>query len=108
MTLGSIIGRLEDKAFVEETLAGLDDIVLLTRLRTAAEAADEPLSDFAAALVGRFVQSAGDEAWLSLIATAARAGDPAAASLRYMLATGLTLDAGSRDRHGPVPRTGAS
>jgi hypothetical protein len=107
MTLGSILGRLEDNAFVEETLAGLDDIVLLTRLRTAAESAGEPLSEFAAALVGRFVQGAGDEAWLSLIATASRAHDPAAAGLHYMLSAGLALEARSH-HHGRAPETGAS
>jgi hypothetical protein len=36
MSLGSIIAQLGDETFVEEALAGLDDIVLLTRLRAAA------------------------------------------------------------------------
>jgi hypothetical protein len=98
MTLGSIISRLEDKAFVEEALANLDDIVLLTQLRTAADAAQEPLGEFAAGLVGRFVQLAGDEAWLSLMAAASRADDPALASLRSMLSAALRLDPGGH-RH---------
>jgi hypothetical protein len=95
MTLGAIIGRLQDKAFVEETLAGLDDIVLLTRLQAAAAAAGESLSDVATGLVGRFVQSATDEAWLSLITSAMRANDPAAASLRRMLSAALSLETSS-------------
>jgi hypothetical protein len=101
MTLGAMIGRLQDKAFVEQTLAGLDDIVLLTRLQAAATAAGEPLSDTAAGLVGCFVQSATDEAWLSLITSAMRASDPAAASLRCMLSTGLALKIPSLHCHAP-------
>lgn len=103
MTLGSIIGQFDDASFVEETLATLDDIVLMTRLRAAAEAGNESLSDVARAILGRFVQSANDEAWLSLMTTAARAADPAAASLRCMLSTGLQLVSGShqQDCHAP-------
>jgi hypothetical protein len=101
MTLGAIIGRLQDKAFVEQALADLDDIVLLTSLQTAAAAAHEPLCDVATGLVGRFVQFASDEAWLALITSAMRASDPAAASLRCMLSTGLTLDVKSHQCHAP-------
>src|SRR5689334_20015708 len=92
MTLGAIIGRLQDAAFVEQTIADLNDIVLLSRLQTAAAAAGEPLSAVATGLVGRFVQSATDEAWLSLITSAMGARDPAAASLHCMLSTVLALE----------------
>jgi hypothetical protein len=105
MTLGSIIGQFDDAAFVEETLAALDDIVLMTRLRAAAAAENEPLSDFARTILGRFVQSADDEAWLSLMTTAARAPDPAAASLRCMLSTGLQLVSGLHQQEGHAPKT---
>lgn len=101
MTLGSIIGRLQDTAFVEQTLADLDDIVLLTRLQTAAAVAREPLCDVATELVGRFVRFASDEAWLALITSAMRANDPAAESLRCMLSMGLTLDVQSHQCHPP-------
>lgn len=99
MTLGSIIARLGDETFVEETLAGLDDIVLLARLRAAADAAQEPLADFAAALVGHFVQRADDAAWLSLVTVAARAPDPAAASLQRMLSAALPVEASAGQHH---------
>jgi hypothetical protein len=94
---------LQDKSFVEEAVAGLDDIVLLTRLQATAAAAGEPLSDVATGLVGRFVQSAADEAWLSLITSAMRAKDPAAASLRHMLSAGLNLEV--QPRHCRASRT---
>lgn len=99
MTLGSIIAQLGDETFVEEALAGLDDIVLLTRLRAAADAAQEPLADFAAGLVGQFMQHADDAAWLSLVTAAARAPDPASASLRHMLLAGLRFEASARQHH---------
>jgi hypothetical protein len=101
MTLGAIIGRLQDAAFVEQTLADLDDIVLLSRLQTAAAVAHEPLCDVATGLVGRFVQVATDEAWLALITSAMRANDPAAASLRCMLSAALTLDVQSHQCRSP-------
>lgn len=99
MSLGIIIAKLGDRGSVEEALAGLDDIVLLTRLRVGADAAQEPLCDYATELIARFVQLAGHEAWLSLIATALRAPDPAIASLRSMLNAALQLEtAGARTR----------
>lgn len=101
MTLGAIIGLLQDKAYVEQTLAELDDIVLLARLQAAAAAAGKPLSDVATELVGSFVHSASDEAWLSLVTSAMHASDPAAGSLRCMLSTGLTLKVQSLCCHAP-------
>ncbi len=85
MTLGSIIARLDDETFVEQALAGLDDLVLIARLRSAAEAAQEPLGSFASLMVGRFVQHAPDDKWLALMTAASRADDPAAGALRCIL-----------------------
>jgi hypothetical protein len=93
LTLGTIISQLGDETYVEEALARLNDIVLLTRLRAAAEAAQQPLGDFAAALVGQFLQQADDAAWLSLLAVAARAPDPASACLNRMLSAALPVTA---------------
>jgi|SRR5262245_37085058 len=98
MTLGCILTQLGDETLVEQALAGLDDIVLLTRLRAAADAAQEPLSDFAAGLVGHFLQHADAAAWLSLVTAAARASDPAAAALNCMLSAALPVD---RHAHEP-------
>ena len=89
MTLGSIINQLGDDTFVEEALARLNDIVLLTRLRAAADAAQQSLAAFTAALVGQFLQHADDAAWLSLLAVASRAPDPAGACLNRMLSAAL-------------------
>jgi hypothetical protein len=90
--LGSIISHLHDDAFVEEYVASLDDLVLLARLRQAADAAGTSLGDAASEAVGRFVQHAGDEQWLALVTTASRAQDPAAACLHRMLQVALPCD----------------
>ena len=107
MTLGSIIARLGDETFVEETLAGLDDIVLLARLRAAADAAQEPLADFAAALVGHFVQRADDAAWLSLVTVCSprsRSGrrQPAAHALSGVAGRGKRRPTSHPHAHQPV------
>ena len=89
MTLGSILAQLNDGAILQEALADLDDVVLLARLGTAAEAAHEPVGSFASALVGHFVQHANDEQWLALLSAANRADNPAGAALRRILLMGL-------------------
>lgn len=91
--LGNIIARLHDNAFVEEVVAGLDDLVLLARLRHAADAAEMSLGEAVSAAVGHFVQHAGDNQWLSLMTAASKAPDPAAACLRRMLLVALQRDA---------------
>jgi hypothetical protein len=104
MTLGSIIARLNDETFVEQALAGLDDLALIARLRSAAEAAQEPLGSFASLMVGRFVQHAQDDKWLALMTAASRADDPAAGALRQILSEALLDEEQSEralHRHNP-------
>jgi len=87
--LGNIIARLHDDAFVEEFVAGLDDLVLLARLRQVADVAQMSLGCAASEAVGRFVQHAGDDQWLALMTVASRAEDPAVACLHRMLLEAL-------------------
>ena len=91
MLLGSIIANLTDETSVLETLASLDDLVLLARMREAAAASGEPLGCFASAAVGSFVARADDAAWLSLMAVASKADDPGRACLRYILGTEIPV-----------------
>jgi len=95
MTLGSILSQLADEAFVEQALLGLDDIVLLARLRNAADAANASLAEFTAQLVGRFLRAADAEAWLAVHTSASRARNPAAAALNSMLLSALSSSATS-------------
>jgi hypothetical protein len=85
MLLGAIIANLSDETSILETLASLDDLVLLARMREAAAEAGEPLGSFASAVVGSFVARADDTAWLSLMAVTSKADDPGKACLRYIL-----------------------
>jgi hypothetical protein len=89
MLLGSIIAGLSNEATILETLASLDDWVLLASLREAAAAAGEPLGHFASATVGSFLARADDAAWLSLMAVTSKSDDPGKACLRYILGTQL-------------------
>ena len=91
MLLGSIIAGLSNEANIEETLASLDDLVLLARLREAAVAVGEPLGSFASAAVGSFLSRADDTAWLSLMAVTSKSNDPGKACLRYILGTELPM-----------------
>ena len=97
MLLGSIIANLSDETTILETLASLDDLVLMARLREAAAEAGEPLGGFASAAVGSFVARADDAAWLSLMAVTSKAHDPSKACLRYILGTKI-----------PEPKTSCS
>ena len=96
MLLGTAIARLQDDAYVEETLAALDDWVLIARLRGAADAAGLSLSDFASAAVGSFLDRASDEDWLALMTAANGAADPASACLKVMVAFGVKPEATAR------------
>ena len=89
MLLGSIIAALSDETSILETLASLDDLVLLARMREAAAASGETLGSIASAAVGSFVARADDAAWLSLMAVTNQADDPGKACLKYILGTEL-------------------
>ena len=91
MLLGSIITNLSDETTILETLASLEDVVLLARMRGAADAAGEPLGSFVSAAVGSFVARADDAAWLSLMAVTSKADDPGKACLRYILGTEIPM-----------------
>ena len=96
MLLGTAIARLQDEAHVEETLAALDDWVLMARVRSAADAAGVSLRDFASTAVGSFLDRASDEDWLALMTAANRAPDPATACLKVMVDFGLSRGASSQ------------
>ena len=89
MLLGTMIANLSDEASIVETLASLDDLVLLARMHAAAADAGEPIGSFASAVVGTFVARADDATWLSLMAVAGKRDDPAKACLKYILGTEL-------------------
>lgn len=93
MHLGEMLHRLADDCSAADALTALGDIVLFTRVASAAEGFDETPGAYVATSVGRFAATADDAAWSSLIANMERAGDPAGAALAYMLGWALESDA---------------
>jgi hypothetical protein len=85
--------RLQSPDYAERLLEGLGDLVLLTKVRVAADQFDENPADYAVTAVARFSQEASDEAWLAIMNTLERAPDPASACLRHMVEWALTEDA---------------
>lgn len=89
MHLGELISQFDDEGVVVETLARLDDLALLARVREAADASGTDICGFVQEAVGRFATGADEGEWLGLIAAATRAADPGLAALKRMLELGL-------------------
>jgi len=85
MLLGDLIARFQDHGTVDEMLLSLGDLALTARV--VALAADNGISagELAAQSVGRFVDDASDDEWLTLIGQMSRAADPGTEFLRRML-----------------------
>jgi hypothetical protein len=67
MLLGDVIARFEDEAVVSETLFALDDLALMARIATLAAENSVSAGEFAMQSIGRFVNGASDEEWLTLL-----------------------------------------
>jgi hypothetical protein len=85
MLLGDVIARFEDEAVVSETLFALDDLALMARIATLAAENSVSGGEFAMQSIGRFVNGASDEEWLTLLGQMARAEDPGQVFLRHAL-----------------------
>jgi len=85
MHLGELISQFDDEGVVVETLARLDDLALLARVRKAADASDTDICGFVQGVVGRFATGVDEAEWLGLIAVATKAPDPGLAALRRMV-----------------------
>lgn len=85
MLLGDLIARLQDEAVVSETLLSLGDLALTARVVALAAASDVSVGELAAQTVGRFVNTASEEDWLTLIGQMSRAENPGQVFLRRAL-----------------------
>jgi len=85
MQLGDIIARFQDEALVSETLCSLGDLALMASIVTRAAESNVSIGEFAVATVGRFINGATDEQWLTLIGQMSRADDPGQVFLRRVL-----------------------
>lgn len=89
MLLGDVMARFEDDAFVNETLFALDDLALTARVVALAAENNVSAGEFAAQSVGRFVNGASDEEWLTLVGLMSRADNPGQVFLRRVLSNAL-------------------
>lgn len=85
MLLGDVIAKFEDEAFVNETLLELGDLALTARVVAAAAENSVSAGEFAVQSVGRFVNAASDEEWLTLIGLMSRAENPGQIFLKRVL-----------------------
>lgn len=92
MTLGDLIGRMDEADVAERAIAALRDPSLLERLASAGNAAGMSAGEYAAFSVRSFANTAGDEAWLALIGRSQTRSDPGLAALAYILEAGLSAD----------------
>ena len=81
MLLGDVIARFEDPAVVGETLFALEDLALMAQIARLAAENNVSAGEFAMQSIGRFVNGASDEEWLTLIGQMSRAGQTAVLAL---------------------------
>jgi hypothetical protein len=96
MLLGDLIAQLQDEAVVSETLLSLGDLALASRFAAIAAASNVSVGELAAQKIGRFVSTASDEDWLTLIGQMSRAENPGQVFLRRALSNaGRPCETGS-------------
>jgi len=85
MLLGDIIARFRDEAVVSEALLLLDDFALTAQVVGRAADSNVSAGELAVESVGRFVNGATDEEWLTLIGQMSRSDNPGGVFLRRVL-----------------------
>ncbi|CAN1724834.1 conserved protein of unknown function [Hyphomicrobium sp. 1Nfss2.1] len=98
MTLGDLIWRMEDPAVADEAAGTIRDAALLRRLSAAAAAAQLQIGEYVASSVRLFANTAGDEAWITMIGRCQAHSDPGLAALTYMLESRLHADEAQKHR----------
>jgi len=93
MNLGNLIASLEHEDTGESALMALDDIVLLSAVRTMGEAYGESVGAYIATSARRFASRAGDETWLSMLGAMERSTAPGQTALQRILRWALDEDA---------------
>jgi hypothetical protein len=86
MLLGDVLARFTDDSFAAETILRLDDLPLVARITTEAEAQGRSLGEFAASSVRHYAAHARDEEWITLMGALGRADDPGAVCLKRAFA----------------------
>jgi hypothetical protein len=89
MTLGDLLGQLQDPAEIHQLLAEAGNVKLVAKLNEVAEARGCNPCDAALRAVDDFALHAEDEAWLKLVGLIQDADAPAATCLNEMIAWSL-------------------
>ena len=100
MLLGDVLRALQDETLAMETLAAMNDLALLTRVRNAAGLLGETPGECAANSVRGFADRAGDEDWLSLMTAIENSGDAGQTRLARMIDWALERDAAPQTHAG--------
>lgn len=79
--LGDILARLTDEAAAVETILGMGDLTLLTRVREQAAADGIDVAACVTQTVQRYANEASNEEWMTLMGALNRSQDPAATCL---------------------------
>lgn len=93
MLLGDIISQLEDQAFATETILGLADLGLLSRLQERADASGLSLGSYAVWAARIYADNAPPDEWTTLMGVLGQADDPGSAFLRRALTYALAAEA---------------
>jgi hypothetical protein len=96
MLLGELLRDLQDETLAMETLAAMNDVVLLVRVRDAATLLAETPGEYAANSVRSFANQAGDEDWLALMTAIETSADAGQTCLARMIGWALRRDVARR------------
>jgi hypothetical protein len=91
MQLGDIIAHFQDEVVVGEMLVALGDLALTARIVALAAENNISVGEFAVQSVGRFINGASDDEWLTLVGQMSRADDPGHVFLRRVLSNAAPL-----------------
>ncbi len=97
MLLGELLRELQDETLAMNTLAAMNDVVLLARVRHAAALLAETPGEYAANSVRAFANHAAAEDWLALMTAIEASGDAGRACLARMIDWALQRDAALRE-----------
>ncbi len=100
MLLGDVLRNLRDETLAMQTLAAMNDLVLLARVRVAAGLFGETPGEYAANSVRGFADRAGDEDWLALVTGIQNSADAGQTCLALMINWALKRDAAPQTHPG--------
>jgi hypothetical protein len=90
MMLGDILNRINSDGEAVEVILGAGDLRLLTAMQRQAEVEGLDLAAYTRVAVQRYMASASDEEWITLLGQMGRTADPGGACLKRALELALS------------------